>query len=196
MIKILTKESIKINIPNVSQQENWSCGAAALLSILLYFGKGPLNEKLVTDQLGMNKSGTDPFQIKKVLDKYYLRYKEYRGMNIGQLIYHIKRRVPVLIMLQAWGNIEKYCKCKKGCKDGHWLIAIGYDRDNIYFEDPALIMSRGYIPISELDKRWHDYEYLNEYDAKRKNKVNSDHYGLVVFGKKSSKQIVQAEYIE
>lgn len=196
MIKVVNSKKIKINLLNVSQQENWSCGAAALLSILLYYWKGPLNEKLVTDQLGIDKSGTDPFQIKNVLDKYILRYKEYRGMTIEQLIYHINRREPVLIMLQAWGNIEKYRKCKKGCNDGHWLIAIGYDSENIYFEDPALTISRGYIPINELDNRWHDYEYLNEQDAKRNNKLNSDHYGLVVFGKKTIKKIIQAEYIE
>lgn len=195
-MKSIKLKSILIDIPNVSQQENWSCGAAALLSILLYYGKCPLNEKLVTDQLGIDKSGTDPFQIENVLDKYKLRYKEYRGMTIEQLIYHINRREPVLIMLQAWGNIEKYRKCKKGCKDGHWLIAIGYDSENIYFEDPALTISRGYIPINELDNRWHDYEYLNENDAKRKSKVNSDHYGLVVYGKKLINSKIQAEYIE
>ncbi len=195
-MKIIGSKRININIPNVSQQEHWSCGAAALLSILLYFGKGPLNEELVADQLGMDKSGTDPYQIKNVLDKYKLRHKEYRGMTIEQLIFHVKRREPVFIMLQAWGNKENYRKCKKGCKDGHWLIAIGYDKDNIYFEDPALTISRGYIPINELDNRWHDYEYLNENDAKRKSKVNSDHYGLVVFGKKTSKHIIQAEYVE
>lgn len=196
MIRYIKKSNIKINIPNVSQQYEWSCGAAALMSILLYYDKGPLNEKSVTDQLGMDKSGTDPFQIKKVLDKYNLRYKEYRGMSIEQLIYHIKRREPVLIMLQAWGNRNTYSKCKRGCVDGHWLIAIGYDKDNIYFEDPALTISRGYIPISELDKRWHDYEYLNEQDAKMKKKVNSDHYGLVVYVKKLIKSKIQAEYIE
>lgn len=34
------------------------------------------------------------------------------------------------------------------------MIAIGYDDDNIYFEDPA-IFGKGYIPKKEFLKRWH-----------------------------------------
>ena len=35
-------------------------------------------------------------------------------------------------------NPELYASCKTDCGDGHWLIAIGYGKDNIYFEDRVL----------------------------------------------------------
>ena len=33
-------------------------------------------------------------------------------------------------------------------------------RSSVYFEDPALDDSRGYIPWSELEQRWHDRDML------------------------------------
>ena len=32
------------------------------------------------------------------------------------------------------------------------------DRRNLYFEDPSLLGSRGFIPRQEFLDRWHDYE--------------------------------------
>mgnify|MGYP001338069610 CR=1 FL=1 len=69
-MRLINKEIIKINLPDVSQQSDWSCGAAVLLSLLLYYGKGPLNEEMVGKKLKMNKTGTDPYQIKRVLIDY------------------------------------------------------------------------------------------------------------------------------
>ncbi len=53
-IKVISNKVIKLNLPDVSQQEDWSCGAAILLSILLYFGKGPINEEMVGEKLKMD----------------------------------------------------------------------------------------------------------------------------------------------
>ena len=52
-------------------------------------------------------------------------------------------RRPVILMIQAWG-------------EGHWVVAIGHDRARIYFEDPILHASRGYLTWRELESRWHD----------------------------------------
>ena len=30
----------------------------------------------------------------------------------------------------------------KDCRDGHYVVTIGYDSENVYFEDPAM-MERG-----------------------------------------------------
>jgi len=191
-MKTVKKQYIRINLPNVSQQYDWSCGAAVVLSLLLYYGKGPLNEEIVGKKLKMDETGTDPYQIKRVLKNYGLKFIEYRGMTIEQLRQNVDKGRPVLIMLQAWGKPEKYSRCKNGCKDGHWLIAIGYDKYNIYFEDPVLNISRGYIKVKELDARWHDYEFLNEKD---RTKYHSDHFGLVIHGGKAKSRKVHVEEI-
>jgi predicted double-glycine peptidase len=44
---------------------------------------------------------------------------------------------------------------------GHWVVAIGYDDDKVYFEDPWIPHARAYLTWDELDDRWHDLDYDN-----------------------------------
>jgi predicted double-glycine peptidase len=46
------------------------------------------------------------------------------------------------------------------------------DRDNLYFEDPSLLGSRGFIPRGEFLDRWHDYEGVPTLDAKDRKYVH------------------------
>jgi hypothetical protein len=56
-------------------------------------------------------------------------------MTIGQLKTSVRRLRPVLIMLQAWGTIgdteEPRKSCKRIWRDGHWVVAIGYDEKGV-----------------------------------------------------------------
>ncbi len=36
------------------------------------------------------------------------------------------------------------------------MVAIGFDRRGVFFEDPSLGAVRGYLPNDELEDRWHD----------------------------------------
>lgn len=184
-IKYISEKEIKINLPDFYQETGYSCGAAALLSILKYYTDGPINEKLLRWELGTKKSGTDPYQIIKVVKKYGLKHKEFRKMTISVLKKCIDMKRPVMIMLQAYGKVKNYMDYMNDYDDGHWIIATGYDQANIYFEDPSLFKTKGYIKIKELDARWHDIE---SYSAKDKIEHHSDHYGLAIWGKKPSKQ--------
>ena len=178
-IKNIPEAAIKIPLPDVFQETNYSCGAAALASLFNYYSKGPIDERQIGQLMGMTKSGTDPYQIVSAVKKVKLRYKEYRNMNITKLKRSIYLKRPVMIMLQAWGNKQKYESCGNNCKDGHWLIAIGYDKENFYFEDPSLYRTVGYIRINELDSRWHDVESYSSKDTK----VHfTDHYGIAIWG--------------
>ena len=42
---------------------------------------------------------------------------------------------------------------------GHWVVAIGYNKDNIFFMDPSTSGNYTYIPKDKLVARWHDYAY-------------------------------------
>ena len=63
---------------------------------------------------------------------------------------------PVIITVQAWASTP----AELAGDSGHYVIAIDYDDTSVYFEDPALDDSRGYIPWSELEQRWHDRDML------------------------------------
>jgi uncharacterized protein YvpB len=65
--------------------------------------------------------------------------------------------------MQAYGptpeRVKQYTAKRQGHYldlDGHFIVAIGYDDQNFYFEDPSLAGRRGFIPIAEFDQRWHE----------------------------------------
>jgi hypothetical protein len=51
-------------------------------------------------------------------------------------------------------------------------VAIGYDRDGVFFEDPSLQAVRGFMAYAELEERWHDVGPKKEH---------IEHYGLVLW---------------
>ncbi|RPI19300.1 MAG: hypothetical protein EHM58_02260 [Ignavibacteriae bacterium] len=191
-IKSIPITKIKIPVPNVYQESDYSCGAAALVSIINYYSDIPVNEKFVSELMNLDDSGSDPYQIINAVRKIGLKYKEYRRMTISRLKRCIDARKTVMIMVQAWGDKRSYELRKKDCKNGHWLVAIGYDKDNIYFEDPSLNRTIGYIKIKELDARWYDKE---SYGPNDKTIHFSDHYGVAIWGRKSAKPKIKAREI-
>ncbi len=65
-------------------------------------------------------------------------------MSIFQLIDHLRNNRPVILLMQAWSDpIVDYTN---NFDDGHFVVAIGYDLNYIYFEDPWILGSIAYIP--------------------------------------------------
>ena len=65
-------------------------------------------------------------------------------MSIVQLIDHLRNNRPVILLMQAWSDpIVDYTN---DFDDGHYVVAIGYDLNYIYFEDPWILGNIAYIP--------------------------------------------------
>lgn len=84
-------------------------------------------------------------------------------------------------MVQAW-NENKKTNWRKDWGDEHYVVAIGYDKTNIYFEDPY-VLERTFLPFDELISRWHGVVIGKKY-------INQ---GIAIYGKKPkfiSKKII------
>ena len=97
--------------------------------------------------------GTSPHHIIQTLHHYRLKTWAKR-MTISEVKRYIDKDIPVILVLQAW-TTAKHINWKKDWEDGHYVVAIGYDRDRIYFEDPSTF-ERSYLTYTELRDRWHD----------------------------------------
>jgi predicted double-glycine peptidase len=170
---ISEKSTIIDGFPNIRQAKSFSCGAAALQSILNYYGFDEKEEDLIKE-LKTDKTGTLLKYIKKALTKRKLKFEEKEMMKINDLMSLLRKKIPVILMIQAWGKKENY----DGWEDGHFVVAIGYDNKSIIFDDPSLSKVRGFIKFEDLMKRWHDID-----DGEEDKKVR---YGLAVFGKDNS----------
>ena len=159
------KRAVMVPLPDTQQKTDYSCGASAIMSICRYFGLGPDYEDDFIDLLkkrGMDtRIGAHPYQLVEVAKKFRLEYKEFWLMTIGQLKSSLRAGRPVLMMIQAWGEDENTGQPLRSYVDvwseGHWVVAIGFDDEGVFLEDPSLEAVRGYIGYKALDECWHDH---------------------------------------
>ena len=150
-------DAIKISMPKIRQQTNFSCGPAALRGISNYFQVGTDKEDdYIKLCKATEKNGASPDNIGKAAIKLGLKVKIKEKMTLRELVNYLKKGVPVICSMQAWGSGgEAY----RNDQSGHYIIAIGFDSDKIYFEDPSIDHpDRGYLSYVEFDNRWHDVE--------------------------------------
>lgn len=152
--------AIKIPLLNVEQPDGISCGAASLLSICLYFGVGEesireFKKKVRTDRV----NGTSYHDMVSYAHELGLDATPMSDMTPEQLEAFILSGKPVICSIQAYGNPKDYDRNDKD--NGHYVVAIGFDKENFYFMDPSVPAEhrrRGFIPKAELVGRWHDDE--------------------------------------
>lgn len=156
-------------LPDVLQFSDYDCGSMCVQGILAYYGQD-INEVKLLRKLKTKKStGTGSNHIVE-----FFRNRDYKVesgvMSIEKLKNFINKKIPVIVLAQAWKTEDvDYSRSEAY---GHYMIAIGYDDKNIYFEDPA-IFGKGFIPVNEFKKRWHALD-----NEKLKN------FGIAIWGKK------------
>jgi predicted double-glycine peptidase len=164
-----------LKFPELRQTYNFDCGAMAALAVILYYGFD-CREDMVMNIAKTTKRGTSIKGIVRVMEKFGLKYKAKR-MTIGEIKRYIDKKIPVILALQAWTE-QKRVDWEDDWFDGHYVVAIGYDRRRLFFEDPSSIL-RTYLSIKEMEKRWHD----EDVDGKK-----YIHFGIAVFGKEGKQR--------
>ena len=160
-----------IPVKNVRQNYNYDCGAAALKSVAHFFDVSLENEREFIKLCDTGKEkGTHPDDIVSGAKKLGLQAKMFDHMSLEDLKIFLDRRKPVICAIQAYGEEEDYDEPK----NGHYVIAVGYDEKKVYFEDPSLRMSRGQIPTDEFIRRWHDQAYSGEDQIRLGIVINGD----------------------
>lgn len=162
-----------LEFPNHPQTYEYDCGAKALQAVLAYYGIKKLENVIIKSAKTNSRSGTSLPQMLKVLKKFGLKFDS-RTMTVEDLRDYIDRKIPVIVLLQAWSG-KKKADYSNDYGNGHWVTAIGYDKQKIIFEDPYSF-ERTSLTAEELDKRWHS----------RENRQKILHHGIAVYGKKPS----------
>jgi predicted double-glycine peptidase len=144
-------------VPDVRQSSGYTCGAAALQAVLAYWGTNEREDRLAARLHSTPEAGTHPLDIVRVARDFGLTAELREGLELSDLEAALASRTTVIVDLQAWRSSDDR-PWAETWDDGHYMVLLGADRDNLYFEDPSLLGTRGTIPRSEFLDRWHDYE--------------------------------------
>src|SRR3990167_1816064 len=132
--------AIKINLPEVQQPDDYSCGAAALMSVAAYYGVGP--EKLEQFKAAAGTTaehGTYYRNMENYVRSLGLDVSVKTEMTIDELKKLLDEQVPIILSIQAYADDLKVYDDPNSNADGHYVVAIGYDMEgNFYFMDPSL----------------------------------------------------------
>jgi predicted double-glycine peptidase len=141
-----------IKIPIIRQGAHYTCGVAALQAVLLYYNRSDreyqwLCEDDLSEELNTTEeNGTDYYKIVEVAQKKGLKAKAQFNMTIDSLIKAINDKKMVICDIQAWAKDKQSADYESKDVEGHYVVAIGYDDNNIYFMDPWTVGNYAYIP--------------------------------------------------
>lgn len=170
-----------MTVPLYTQTTNYSCGAAAMVSLLAYYGFES-DEKVLMKELGSTeKDGTDHHKMAAHAEKLGIRARVVPNLTLKDLADSIAKDQPVIVEAQAWytppppprtdppGTTPPPPPPPVGPPNwpetwdqGHYMVVIGLDADHVFFVDPSLPSQRGYIPVKEFLDRWHDVDWANQ----------------------------------
>jgi predicted double-glycine peptidase len=144
-------------VPDVRQSTGYTCGASALQAVLAYWGIEEREDRLAARLHSTPAAGTNPLEILRVAREFGLSADLREGLDLADLEAALAAGTPVIVDLQAWRD-KADLPWAETWDEGHYMVLLGMDSDNLYFEDPSLLGSRGVISRSEFVDRWHDYE--------------------------------------
>ncbi len=151
-----------LRVPMIRQQTEFSCGAAALQSVLQYWGRPVDDERLLYDRLGTKpEGGTRPKSIATVARELGLDAAARQLLTHDDLYWAAKRGETVILSLQRWGaNLPD----DEECTDGHFVVLMGImgdDDEEVFVMDPY-VGAVAWMPASDLLDRWHDRAWPGE----------------------------------
>ena len=172
-----------IKVPLCRQGKDYTCGIAAMQCILAYYINNPPSQDEMAKEAKSNRaSGTKYKNLQKLAENKGCKTQIYKNEKSDVAITRLKEILddgkPVIVLIQAWREpnfIDPISGYENDYDDGHYVVAMGYDSNNIYFMDPSTLGNYTYIPNDEFIVRWHDI------DGVKQNKDNTlIHFMMVV----------------
>ncbi|HEY4393896.1 MAG TPA: cysteine peptidase family C39 domain-containing protein [Polyangia bacterium] len=165
-----------VPVPLISQASPWTCGPAALMSVLVYFGVFDDAESRLDAELGATpQDGTRVRALVAGARRFGLVADARTALELDDLENELSRGAVVIVALQAWatGTVTDW---RSHWEDGHYVVVVGLSDDRVYFMDPSVRTGYAYLPRAAFVDRWHDY------DLEAGRKVVWNRLGIVIRG--------------
>lgn len=149
-----------LRVRPIRQRADFSCGPAALLSVLQYWGVPMDDERRLYNALGTDeKGGTRPQYIVNAARKMSLAADARVRVTPDDLRLAVGRGETVILNLQRWEADAP--EPGKECEDGHFVVLVWIDDQDVYVMDPY-VGGFAWMPVRALLDRWYDRPWPGE----------------------------------
>jgi predicted double-glycine peptidase len=170
-----------LDVPDVRQPSDYSCGPTSLQAVLGYYGMDMKVDDLINMTNCTPENGTLPENLAQTARNLGFNAEIKQNLTLEDLQQYINQGIPVIIDGQAWkSNNTTALNWTDNTADGHYMVVIGIDNENVYLEDPAILGSRGYMTNEEFLTRWHD---LYQDPDNNGTNITTTHLGIIITGK-------------
>lgn len=164
----MDQAKVFLKVPLVRQSTTYTCGCAALQSVLGYFGHD-LREGAISQATGATpEDGTNYLRMLDFVRSlgFGIETETRENMSLEDLRGFLREGSPVMIALQSWnekayddesGLIDENYDYSSCWDDGHYVVVIGFDDGRFFCMDPryrvplvALFSSLSLSSISPL----------------------------------------------
>jgi predicted double-glycine peptidase len=147
-----------VPVPLISQSAPWTCGPAALMAVLVYFGVFDDAESVLDQELGATpEEGTPVSSMVAVARRHGLGAEARTDLTLEHLEAALARGAVVIVALQAWAD-GAVTDWRAHWEDGHYVVVVGVTGDRVYVMDPSVRTGYAYLPRGQFLDRWHDYD--------------------------------------
>lgn len=159
-----TFHSLLLEVPDVRQLDNFSCGSMCAMSVGKYFGVGPDTREEWIQTLHTDvEDSTRPTAIVDYLKSLGLEVEERQNMTIADLEDYWEKKMPVIVPIREYGIPDK----KASFDYGHFVTVIGTYFGYVFVQDPtidnlldgedsAAAPGRMMIQVRDFLNIWHD----------------------------------------
>lgn len=147
-----------IDLHGQRQTFDFDCGVKALQMVLAYYGVEEREDKLLKALAADPELGTPLAKMIEFAESRGFEVKAGTGWSLDDVKHYLDRNCPVIVLVQAWADgYLSLAEWRRNFDDGHYVVVVGYDRQNLYFEDPASF-HRTWLKENEFLARWHDQD--------------------------------------
>jgi predicted double-glycine peptidase len=156
MVRALGAHSQFRLVARTRQVTEYSCGACALQAVMSYWGKNVDESELMKVLRTTSEEGTYPENIVRGAQALGFDAEARDHLSLEEVEQFTAEGAPMIALVQAW-------RSEKGDPDsaaeewdnGHYVVVLGVDKDYVYFEDPYVRMSKGFVPRETFVDHWH-----------------------------------------
>jgi predicted double-glycine peptidase len=138
------------------QATEYSCGACALQAVLSYWGKDVEEDELMR-LMGTNEAvGTYPENMVRGIEALGFEAEARENLTLDEVKRVTDQGHPVIGLAQVWRS----AKASPGSPleewdSGHYIVILGVDQENVYFQDPYVRMAKAFAPRQMFEEHWH-----------------------------------------